>query len=553
MILRLPYVFDFEDLESGLWQIVNPDEAITWIDTVVTLDGTPTRMFKMNNFEYDARGQEDFIISPQIDLAAFPNAQLTFNMAHGPFPGAQFADELIVAISQDCGNNFDLAGAPFFKNETFLQTVAPAESPFIPISAGQFRREIVNLAPFASLGKVRIAIINRNGFGNNIFIKDLEILAEEQFRYAMRITELVAPNPIAAPGGNGNEVLAVENTGNLPISGFLLERQVTNNPRQTFIVRGQALPVGGVNLLNLPLSPTIEGTNSFRYQLLNPNFDQNPAPAINFQQFSIFSSTTMDTPWRQNFNGSVALAPWLTVNPERNNVVWRIEPSPVGDGENQLVLRNTRDGDSYWVGSPLFDLSQARFASLFFRRGAGPVDLNTRLRVLISRDGGLNYEPLLELDGETLSTTTSELPNRNTPGEFVREFINLNDFTGGNNNRLRVAFALESANEDNPPIFLDDIELFLSDNPNPVDPGINSTRLYPNPARDVFNLAFNFRNFEDVFVQVVSTTGQVVYEQSFPNTLNQTYSFTTALFSKGVFVVKVTSRSLSETKKLIIQ
>ncbi len=115
-----------------------------------------------------------------------------------------------------------------------------------------------------------------------------------------------------------------------------------------------------------------------------------------------------------------------------------------------------------------------------------------------------------------------------------------------------MAFVVERGNPNTNPVYLDNIEFFLSNNPDPVYPGIGNSILYPNPATDLFNIAFNLENFEDVQIQVISLAGQVVHDVTYPNTLNQTYSFSTGLFSKGVFVVKVTSGSVVQTQRLII-
>ena len=111
---------------------------------------------------------------------------------------------------------------------------------------------------------------------------------------------------------------------------------------------------------------------------------------------------------------------------------------------------------------------------------------------------------------------------------------------------------ISGGTESDSPIYLDNIELFQNANPNPVIPAEGMTILYPNPARDIFNLAFNLAQFEDVNIQVISSTGMVVQDLNYPRTLNQTYSFSTQLFSKGLFIIKITSDTVQETRRLII-
>jgi hypothetical protein len=76
--------------------------------------------------------------------------------------------------------------------------------------------------------------------------------------------------------------------------------------------------------------------------------------------------------------------------------------------------------------------------------------------------------------------------------------------------------------------------------------------LYPNPARDYFNLAFNLPAREDVTIQIISATGAIVHEIQYAETLNQTYTFSTELFRSGVYIIRISSDSLSEMKRLMI-
>jgi hypothetical protein len=92
----------------------------------------------------------------------------------------------------------------------------------------------------------------------------------------------------------------------------------------------------------------------------------------------------------------------------------------------------------------------------------------------------------------------------------------------------------------------------LSENPDPVIPTEGRVILYPNPAIDFYNVAFNLSKYEEVTIQVLSSSGTLIHEITYPQTLNQTYSFSTELFSKGMFVLKISSNSIQETKKLII-
>ncbi|MBW3468197.1 T9SS-dependent choice-of-anchor J family protein [Arthrospiribacter ruber] len=548
--ISLPYRFAFEEFDN-LWKVRNPDDSLTWELGEVTLDGNLQQVIQIRNYEYEAFNQLDFLISPQINLSEFPNAQLTFRMAYGPYNAQGFGDDLIVAISDDCGNTFQLTSPPYEKDVQFLQTSSPTLDPFVPSRENQFRREIVNLAPFADMGNIRIAIINRNGYGNNLYIKDIEILPEEVHRYRVDLVELVSPTPISV-GDHEQETIRAVNTGNLPVDGFIFRRRLGNATPVSYIGRGIGLQPGDSLNINLPRGTIGSDLSRLTYTVDFPNFDQNPGNSDEISRFILTNSNTERIPFRQNFNNTVTLAPWVVVNPQGNNNNWELTPLQTGgSGANLVRLDDSQDDNSYWLGSPLFDLSAARQAALFFDFASGQVVENTILKVLASRNGGRTYQEVFRKTGAELNTSNSSEANPNQRGDFERQFVNLTDYAG-NERAIRVAIVLENTDEANSTAYIDNIELFLSANPEPVDPGLGNTIIYPNPARDVFNIVFNLQTFESVNIQITSPTGQIVHDVDYPNTLNQTYTFSSQLFSKGLFIVKITSNTITETRKLII-
>jgi hypothetical protein len=549
-VVALPFAFDFTDLGTT-WVINNPDNLSTWERTQVVLDGQAEEALFIRNYEYEAFGELDYLISPQIDLSDLPNAQLTFNMAYGPFNHASFGDYLIVAVSTDCGNTFDILEAPYEKDFRFLQTSPPTLDEFIPTSTGQFRREIVNLSQYAGLENVRVALIGRNGFGNNLYIKDIELLTEETYRYDLDLTELITPSPIGA-NNHENEVISVTNTGNLAVSGFIF-RRISGSSDQSFIARAEPLEPGGTANINLPKSTSL-GMNALNYTILFPNFDQNDRDPINLRRFVFMDTEKTRAPFRQNFNGSTTISPWISINPENQLPAWIISPLQSGSiGNNVSRVEFTPEGNSFWLGSPVIDLSISPQASIFFDRAAGIVNPEAVFKVMASDNGGDTYTEVYRKTGAEITTVQAANANPNNPSEFVKDYVNLTPFAGKDKENSRIAFVLENSDEESSNVYLDNIELFISANPEPVIPQPGQASLFPNPATDYFNIAFNFPLFESVNIQIFSSTGALLHDVDYTNTLNQTYTFTSEQFSKGLFIIKITSRSLNETKKLFIQ
>ncbi len=549
--IDLPYTLDLTNFPSP-WSIKNPDDLLTWSKTNLTISGKPQSLVFIRHYEYEAPGQQDFFISPTIDLKNYPNAQVVFDMAHALYGQDGFKDELIVAISQDCGNTFDFANATYQKIGQTLETSVATIDEFIPTSESQFRTELVNLNKFASLGRVKIAFITKNGYGNNIYLKNIRILPQQEFKYELTLNELVSPNPIV-DGTQTVESVRISNTGNLPVSKFFFTRSTNGLDIETYIASGAVVAPGESFILDGRNTTSI-GKNRLDYKIFQPNFDQNNGDnGSTLRRYIIENADTIAVPWRQNFNNSPSLAPWVTINPQADVASFQIASVTNGSGANNVArLQNQVKGYTYWLGSPIFDLSVSRQGSIFFDLAAGSVSPGTTLKVMASADGGENYKEVWSESGTELSTVSAGAANPNTATDYSRKFVNLTDFAGPGKTETRIAFVVEGGIETDSPIYLDNIELFLSANPEPVVPTEGMAILYPNPATDIFNIAFNLPRYETVTIQVISSTGAVVQEIEYPNTLNQTYSFSTELFSRGLFIIKITSNSIQETRKLII-
>ncbi|MHA7128237.1 M43 family zinc metalloprotease [Algoriphagus namhaensis] len=548
--IELPYFLNFAEFPEQ-WTIDNPDNGLTWQETDVTLNGVKEDAMVITHYDYEAQGELDYFISPKIDLVRYPNAQLVFELAYGPYAQPGFEDRLLVAVSQDCGGSFDINNAVYDKIGTRLSTSQATLDAFIPFDRTQFRTELFNLNRFAELGEVRLAIITQNGYGNNLYIKNVRILPNEEFNYNLEIEELNLPNPVV-DGTQEEERLLVRNTGNLPVTRFLFSKSTNGSAVQTFVASGSTVQPGSTFELVLDRT-TRAGKNRLDFTVFDPNFDVNENNSSSLRRYVVEDDQSIISPWREDFSNTAVFASWTSLNPEKDAQSWVLESTSAGEGPNNVaVIRSPEAGNSYWLASPIFDLSKRSQASLFFDLSVGEVNPNARLQVLASEDGGESYQEVWSAQGEELSTVTVGASNPNSPNDFARKYVNLTDFAGSGKNEARLAFVLSGVMEGDSPVYLDNLELFLSANPNPVIPAEGRTTLYPNPASDFFNIAFNLRTMETVNIQMISATGALVQDIDYPQTLNQTYTFSTELFGPGVYILKITSNSLRETKRVVI-
>ena len=169
----LPVTEDFETtMPPANWSIVNSDNGTTWSTSVVTgSNGTQTTASFMDNFNYNAAGQEDDLVTLPIDLSTYGSPELTFDVAYAIY-STTFADGLEVEVSSDCGVTY--GNVVYSKSGLTLATAGISTSFYAPADASEWRNETVDLSSFAG-STITIKFININGYGNSLYIDNINI------------------------------------------------------------------------------------------------------------------------------------------------------------------------------------------------------------------------------------------------------------------------------------------------------------------------------------------------------------------------------------------
>ena len=83
---------------------------------------------------------------------------------------------------------------------------------------------------------------------------------------------------------------------------------------------------------------------------------------------------------------------------------------------------------------------------------------------------------------------------------------------------------------------------------------ITNLDVYPNPSRDVFNVAFTSEDVQDLEVRVINVVGEVVYTEDLQQFVGEyTKSIDLATYTKGVYFLEITTNNGVVNKKLILQ
>ena len=78
--------------------------------------------------------------------------------------------------------------------------------------------------------------------------------------------------------------------------------------------------------------------------------------------------------------------------------------------------------------------------------------------------------------------------------------------------------------------------------------------VYPNPSRDVFNVAFTSEDIQNLEVRVLNVVGEVVYTENLEQFVGEyTKAIDLATYTKGVYFLEITTNNGVINKKLILQ
>ena len=151
------------------WNRINGGGSASWtrVSPGALANNGSTRMEYYNS----AAGDEDFLYTPKVDLSGLSNPVLTFKMAKAPFTG--YTDRCDILASTDCGATWTTI---WTKSDPALSTVPANGNPYVPTpNTNQWRDEAISLSSFAGQTEVLFLFQAISGYGNNMFIDDINI------------------------------------------------------------------------------------------------------------------------------------------------------------------------------------------------------------------------------------------------------------------------------------------------------------------------------------------------------------------------------------------
>lgn len=172
---NLPLVEGFQNttFPSSGWALINFDNDKTWQrKTNVGGFAQSSACAFVDNFRYNAAGNQDALVTPNYDLSSLSNAYLKYDYAYAYYGNPQYSDSLLIAFTNDCGANYyaikQFGGAD-------LATRANTTNEFTPSTAADWDRDSIDISFLSGNSNVQFLFININGYGNQLYLDNINI------------------------------------------------------------------------------------------------------------------------------------------------------------------------------------------------------------------------------------------------------------------------------------------------------------------------------------------------------------------------------------------
>jgi hypothetical protein len=179
------------------WQLNNPDNSTTWERVAVGGNG----MLKYDCYNYNAEGEVDEFVLPPFSVPTNA-ASLKFDIAHCQY-NSTYDDSLVVLVSTDCQNTWSEV---YRKGGPELATIAASTADYTAPAAGDFRSECVNLNDMA-FSTMYVKFKGYNGYGNNIYIDNVELVNEDCTGGTTQMNEVIKPEISLYPNPSNGEAI----------------------------------------------------------------------------------------------------------------------------------------------------------------------------------------------------------------------------------------------------------------------------------------------------------------------------------------------------------
>ncbi len=547
---NLPVFETFNNFPAN-WSTYNPDKLFTWQINSAPSVTAGNQAIAMQFFIHGevVIGAKDFLLTPLLDFTSADAPELFFRHAYALKNGAFYEDELKIVYSTDCGQSFPDSNILLHLKGSQLATTSSRNNQFVPSNAQQWSARTIDLSMLRGMSDIQIAFIGINGRGNNLYLDDIAILPDQTPQINLSILAANEIKPFYCIGEISFD-LSIINLSPFDVRGIVINYQIGNEAFSETLNQVEIAPSGvynhtitanviqiGINNLSISVNPLVGSDIDFSNNFIETKF--------------AVSTSTAPTPYRYNIESDFPSG-WLTFSTQ-TDTKWTLSNAPDFTPENVALKLNLHEanesGNDYWLISPAFDLSSLNEASFHFRLSYGKNNQpDDEIQVYAIRECSEENGLLLwEKEWIEEESGNSDLWTPTTRDDWENVYVSLNEIAGGGNYRL--AIKVTSVNNNN--LYIDNLELFIQDIPEPTRIPDNSSYIYPNPTNRLLNILFDRNEREGIKLTLFDLSGIPYFEQFYPNTLNQTYTLDLTTIPMGMYILQIEGQGFKEAKRII--
>ncbi len=529
----LPYGESFITLPQK-WRLLQ-SANVNWTVTTAPKELTNNTALYLNGFGVASGSTTSAVMfSPRFSLENATGPYVIFDLSYAQASSGDNSS-LKLYVIDGCADDYTSGKLIFERSGKALSTAGIKATSFTPTSDTDWVHYVVDLKEFKGRSGLRLAVLSTSSSGNNLYIDNFKIVTENYENIS--IARIAQPSPVMC-STSGNAVMTIRNYGRESLTS--VKMAYTLNSGKTFIKSFTGIDITPGAATDLTLSDLTfkNGKNELHYELTEPNglFDIDPSDNTAAWYFIVNDSTDI-VPMRQNFEKGWNA--WSAVAPASNGEATLAQTNFSASAILAKSLEDSLSGT--WFVSPRLNLTDAQTAGMFFsmaqaisvETGRSASDTNgSGLHVLASIDCGMSYQDTLFSKPSIIDNILTGNPNSND--DWSRQFINLDKYAGMSD--VRLAFVYRSKSAD---LFLDNIEIFLSDNPDPLTIDSPYAVYGTSPAgTDDFIITFNLDDRQTVRYSLTDMSGRELFSQIMDDVLNQTIRVEPEI-SAGIYLLKL--------------
>jgi len=538
--IALPWKEEMNSFPS-LWNQPVNDKAVAWEQEVAPKGSSANGALSLKFFNSSITAESNVLFTPTFNLPADDSPYAFFDVAYAQSTTAD-DDGLLIYLIDDCATAAVSGSIVYQKKGVSLSTTERTSSQFTPSSENDWRHEVIDLSPYRGHDNLRLAFVGINDGGNNIYIDNVAVASNVTEDAA--ITRVNQPSPVIC-ASSVIPVIDIYNPGNTTLSSLKVTYSLNGGPLENRIFSNLELLPSNRTTITMTNVQLNDGENKFVFQLSEPNglFDRDTTNNT-LTYYAVVDAQTDIIPLRQNFDEDIST--WVIANPNGESGLQRVNTNY----DQSLNYADDPSGveREAWFVSPSLDLSNTSKASMFFDLAAHQTDAVTAgydaqaeaakdsIKVLISTDCGETYSAKVFEASVSSFVSSGTSPTPSSIASWHRNFIDLSTYAGQQN--VRIAFVFRKSVSKS--VFLDNIEMFLSDDPAPLSTEQAPFIVYgtdPASPQD-FYITFNLSERQPVKYRIVDVTGKAIISQEWDDVLNQTYHLEPSV-SGGMYVLQL--------------